>query len=199
MSIYADPKALVGAIHDQARAEIIRAAARASIRASIESGAYEQDPVLKEAVERYGKEHFVKPKKEPGTWLITIGAKEGIDPKNFFNQMEKCRVKKGLEGKGQYVLEQRAEAGQEPYGWHIHWLFQADYHVAVSKRVQLVYQCFQKYLAAPNYVDVTRVTRTPECVVAYLDGDKKAEGKAAKVEHDKVVRARLGIPSKIVY
>lgn len=184
-------------IYKAARRELVRTAVRRKLLNDIKENTV-TDSVLKDAVDRLGRDAFLQ-KKDPGMWLITIGAKEGIDPLEFWKQMENCIKKKYVAGTGEYVIEQRGENGQEPYGWHIHWVLKPAVYTSKSVKVQQVYQCFKKFVAGDNYIDVKPVTRTPECVLKYIEGIKKDEGKHAKVEQDKVVRLRIGIPDKISY
>lgn len=152
--------------------------------------------VLEMAVSEVGKDCFLKAKDEKNRkWFITIGAKDGIDFHAFYRQMKKCIKKEKLCGKGVYVLEQRSQGDEEPYGWHIHWRVEFDNYHSKSVIAQQVYQCFKRYLAGKNYVDLKLWNDNQ---LEYMDGNK-TEDKMSKVEKDRMLRTKYGYPAKVVY
>lgn len=193
-------QAEVNTLRDQAMNDLIKQAFKRYYREVIQSGDVSKLPFkLQLAVKEVGVETFVSStkgrKKDTSDWFITISAKDPVDPVKFFEQMSKCVKKAQLRGKGSYVLEQRSEADQEPYGYHIHWMVHFDTQSSKSVIVQQVYQCFTKYLAGKNYVDAIPCY-TPEEIAArekYIRGEKKLD-KMAKVEKDVLVREKLKIP-----
>lgn len=191
-------------IMKRAREELIRTAARRFYRKQIAEDKVVGDGLLALAVKRMGKDSFIEEtrgrKKQTTKKLITINAKDGIDPVKFWNQMSKCIKKSALQAKqAKYVLEQRSEEQQEPYGWHIHWLVDFEATSSTAIIVQQVYQCFTRYLTGSNYVDVKDVPDDHwEHKEKYITGGKKDE-KMKKVEKDRKLREELGIPEIIVY
>lgn len=189
-------------LQKQAEEELIRIAFRRHFREKIASGEVTAlPPALQRAVQDLGPEVFAPPKKPVQSYFITIGAKEGVDPKEFWGKMAQVIKKKALQGTGEYSLEQRSEAEQDPYGWHIHWILTPKEYVTKSVVVQQVYQCFTKYVAAQNYVDVQPIRPTEEDmarVKAYIQGQKCLE-KLDKVARDKTLRQTLGIPEITSY
>lgn len=154
---------------------------------------------LRTLVARLGKEAFVTPKREGSKmWFITISAKDDIDPKKFISTMDKCRQKQLLQSvKGFYTLEQRATLDDpKPYGFHIHWLVEFESFISKSVIVQQVFQCFRKFVAGMNYIDVRQVHSPVEWEVKlkYIQGEKKSADKTAKVRRDEIVRAALNVP-----
>lgn len=150
-------------------------------------------------LQKVGKDAFVGGKEavpEDRYTLVTIGAKEGIDPCEFIGTMPKVLKKAGLESEGEvhYSLEQRAEGDQQPYGWHIHALVKFRDKMPPSGRSRLIYQGFKKFLAGQNYVDLRPVKGCTEGnVLNYISGLKKEPDKQAKIEKDRLVRRELGI------
>lgn len=143
-----------------------------------------------------GKEAFQKEERGHDRWFITISAKDGINFIQFLRQMDKATKKQALTkvGDAYYVLEQRSEQDQEPYGFHIHWLLQTNTKTQKGKLVQQVYQCFTKYLAGANYVDVRPVHGDDAWSqkLSYIQGNKCAD-KMLKCQKDKVVRRKYNI------
>lgn len=191
-------------IIEAARIDLIRSAARRMLRAQIESGNIMYAD-LKEAVSVIGAEHF-KPQKvgrksQSAMKFITINAKDNIDVHQFLQQMEKCIKKQKLQAKrASYVIEQRSEGDQDPYGWHIHWLVEFDTTTSSSVIIQQVAQCFQRFIAGSNYVDVKDVYDDDQWSqkMSYIMGTKKAD-KMPKVEKDRVLRASLRLPQIFSY
>lgn len=181
-------------IQEQAVAELVKTAYKRYLRETIAAGKPEH-PLLEEALKRIPREAFLPVQKTATSMLVTVSAKDGIDVPAFWAQMAKCVKKKALLGSGTYVLEQRSEGDQEPYGWHIHLYVKPHNHVSKSVMIQQVYQCFKLYVAGQNYIDVRPAA---DSVLPYLQG-QKAEAKMAKVARDKVLRAGLGIPDSISY
>lgn len=191
-------------LRQQAINDLVKTAYKRYYRKQVLSGECKNE-LLNMVAEEIGKESFDQDprgrKKLLSTKFITIGAKDGIDPKAFFKQMSKCVRKQKLQAKtGHYVLEQRSEPGQEPYGWHIHWL--VDFEATTSPAViaQQTYQCFTRFLAGANYVDVKEVFNQEqwERQLKYMGG-QKTESKMAKVKQDVILREQLGIEKIISY
>lgn len=189
---------------DAARDELLRCAAKKFLRQRIMEDKSTGDLLLNTAVKRWGKEMFVQEKRgrkrETTKKLITISAKDNIDVHQFWKRMEKCKSKTKLSSKnGMYVLEQRAEGEQEPYGWHIHWLVDFEVTSATSVIVQQIYQCFTRFVTAANYIDVKDVPDDHwEHKKIYMEGKKKEE-KMGKVQKDIQMRNKLNIPHIVVY
>lgn len=189
---------------DAARDELLRCAAKKFLRQRIMEDKSTGDLLLNTAVKRWGKEMFVQDKRgrkrETTKKLITISAKDNIDIHQFWKRMEKCKNKTRLSSKnGMYVLEQRAEGEQEPYGWHIHWLVDFEVTSATSVIVQQIYQCFTRFVTAANYIDVKDVPDDHwEHKKIYMEGKKKEE-KMGKVQKDIQMRNKLNIPHIVVY
>lgn len=187
----------------QAVSELVRSAARKYYRQLIAEDK-PLPPVLKAAVSQFGKELFVSDtrgrKKNTRRWFITIGAKDPVDHYRFWTQMEKCIKKAQLLGTGKYVLEQRSEPGQEPYGWHIHWLVEFAEQSSLAVIKQQVYQCFKCYIAAANYIELLPIHDDAAWTARekYISGSKKPE-KMAKVQQDLILRARFGYPDLKCY
>lgn len=184
--------------------ELAKSALRKHYRKQIEEGTC-TNAFLNRVVSITGKDAFKVEsrgrKKQTLRKMVTISAQDGIDPSKFFAQMKRCVKKSMLQHKeGYYVIEQRSEGEQEPYGWHIHWLVEFDCTSSPKVISQQVYQCFKRFLAAENYVDVKDV-HTDEhwnrVKDKYLHGDKRQE-KLVKSARDKVLRAELGLPSIIL-
>lgn len=160
--------------------------------------------VLKLAVEQIGVESFSGEtrgrKKDTLQWFITISGKDPIDHSLFFRQMEKCIKKQKLQGSGYYVLEQRSEGDQDPYGYHIHWLVHFETTSSKSVIVQQVAQCFQKFIAGSNYVDCRPIYSQEDwdAKKKYISGEKKPD-KLAKVAKDVILRNRFGYPHLLSY
>lgn len=192
-------------IRDSAIRDLIRSAYRRKARQEIETGQITHS-LLKLAVADIGQEYFKSDSKAGRKSMspmkfITINAKDGIDPQAFVAQMKKCVKKQKLQAKrGIYVLEQRSEGTQDPYGWHIHWLVEFESTTSLAVVTQQTYQCFQKYLAGSNYVDVREIYNEEQWTQkqSYMQGNKKDE-KMSKVEKDRVVRDQLNIPHHISY
>lgn len=193
----------VNDLRDQAVNDLIKSAYKKFYRKKI-AEAMPLPYALQQVVNEVGVESFVSEtrgrKKDTTRWFITISAKDNIDHCAFMKQMEKCVKKQKLQGSGKYVLEQRAEEQQDPYGWHIHWLVQFESQSSKATIVQQVYQCFARFVAGANYVDCRPVYSDEEYDVKlrYIGGDKKAD-KMAKVEKDRVLRKKYSIPDIISY
>lgn len=194
----------VKAIMESARLDLIRSAARRMYRAQVESGKIEYAD-LKIAVDLIGAEHFKSEKRGRKSQtlmkFVTISAKDNIDVHQFWKQMEKCIKKSKLRYKRcSYVLEQRSEGDQEPYGWHIHWLVEFEATSSAAIISQQVYQCFTKYLGGANYVDVKDVYDEEQYQqkMKYITGSKK-EDKMGKVKKDVELRNKKQIPHIITY
>lgn len=160
--------------------------------------------VLQMAVAHIGIESFAGEtrgrKKDTTRWFVTVSAKDNIDVFQFFNQMQKCVKKQKLQGSGKYVIEQRSESDQDPYGWHLHWLVQFDTQSSKSVIIQQVAQCFQKYISGTNYVDCRPIYSDEDWTAKqkYIEGGKK-EDKMSKVEKDRLLRKKYKLPEIISY
>ena len=121
--------------------------------------------------------------------MVTISAKDGINPVKFWQRsIEHITNSKYIE-EAIYCLEQRSEADQEPYGWHIHILMKTSQ--PKCKIIDKIHKCFKNYITARNYVDVTKPNENSE---KYLKG-QKIEAKMKKVEKDIKLREKWGIPN----
>lgn len=139
-------------------------------------------------------------KKDTTRWFVTISAKDPVDHYQFWQQMKKCVKKVKIQGSGMYVIEQRSEMDQDPYGWHIHWLVEFETQSSKAVIIQQVYQCFQRFLAGSNYVDARPVYTDEdwEAKRKYISGEKKQD-KMGKVEKDRFLRKKHGYPEIISY
>lgn len=89
---------------------------------------------------------------------------------------------------GKYVIEQRSKPGEDPYGWHIHFMIQCTY--APSKIKQFV----QQKLASRGYVATYYATPADEnWLKKYMSGAKGDAEKDLKVQQDIILRRQLGI------
>lgn len=188
---------------DKAEADMITSMYKKLIRNAINAGEKTGISAIDDMVRLAGPEAFgtkAGRKKHSLIKLVTINAQDGIDPVRFFDQMKKCVKKSMLRSKrGCYVLEQRSEADQQPYGYHIHWLVEFEATSSPQTIAQQVFQCFSKYIAASNYVDVRDLTEQRwDQEVRYLSGEK-IEAKMPKVLKDRVLRKKYGIPEIISY
>lgn len=120
--------------------------------------------------------------------MVTLSAKEAIDPQAFWKRTTEFVEKSDWIKKCLYCIEQRSEEENEPYGWHIHML--GNFALPKSKIVEKCYKSYSRFLAAPNYVDVTN---SSESRSDYLKGIK-CPAKMAKVLKDKGLREKYGIP-----
>lgn len=195
---------IVQDIVKSARHDLIRSAARRMYRSQIEAGTVTA-PDLKYALEYIGAEHFKAEtrgrKSLSKLKFITISAQDNIDVHKFWLQMKKCIKKSSLLSKrGSYVIEQRSEDDQEPYGWHIHWLVEFESTSSTAVISQQVYQCFSKYLGGSNYVDVKDVYDDEQWQqkFTYINGTKQ-ESKMGKVRKDEILRNKLNLPPIISY
>lgn len=196
---------LVNDLRTQAYMEIIKAAYRRKARQEVQDDKVSHT-LLRIAVADIGKDFFVADSKagrksQQPMKFITINAKDGIDPKEFWEQMAKCVKKQKLQAKrGYYVLEQRSEGDQDPYGWHIHWLVDLEGTTSDSVVCQQVYQCFQRFVAGKNYVDYRPIYNEEQWnqKLEYMKGNKKTD-KIPKVWKDRVLRPDLEIPEIISY
>lgn len=182
--------------------DVIVSAYKRYYRKQVQTGVY-TNKALQKVVEKIGEDCFVQTrgrKKDTNMYFITISAKDGVDYYQFWSQMTKCIQKSSLKGSGMYVLEQRSEGEQDPYGFHIHWVVTFSSTTAKSVIVQQVYQCFSKYLAGPNYVDVRPLYEASECEAKrqYILGTK-CELKMPKVLKDRIFRAKHNIPEYFSY
>lgn len=193
-------------IREMAIKELIRVAYRRKLRQDIQDGNTAYHSLLNAAVAEIGKDFFVadsKAGRKPQSRLkfITISAKDGIDPKKFMEQMDKCIRKQKLQAvRGCYVLEQRSEGPQDPYGWHIHWLVEFGATSSTAIVVQQTFQCFQRFVAATNYIDVRDIFNEDQWQQKhqYVSG-KKSQVKMPKVWKDSALRDDLDIPHIISY
>lgn len=88
---------------------------------------------------------------------------------------------------GKFVIEQRSEPGQQPYGWHLHFYIQTQ--EAPSK----VKQHVQQKLASRKYKCTYWATPADEnWLNRYMSGDK-GEEKDLKVKQDRILREQLDI------
>jgi len=184
----------------QAQKDLIRSAARRMLKDQIRTGNV-QSTRIQEALKFIPAQYFISEetrgrKKDTKCWFITVSAKEDIDYYKFINQMEKCLKKQKLSSvRGYYVLEQRSESDQEPYGFHIHWLVEFKEQSSGSTIQQQVYQCFQNFVAGSNYID--RKPVYDECQweekLKYIKGEKN-KIKQAKVLKDIIFRDKHRIP-----
>lgn len=177
----------------QSKNELIRAAFRKKVRDDIANG--RECDYMKMALQFIDRSYFIdnrcKPK-DQRTFFVTINAKDDIDVVQFWAQMKKCEKKTLLKSvRGRYVIEQRSEGDQEPYGWHIHWLVEFEKHNPKSAIVQQVYQCFKNYVAGANYIDVRLVVGEDawKMYEKYISGEKKEE-KMGKVQKDIILREK---------
>lgn len=192
-------------LYDQARNDLIKSAIKRKLRQDILSDAIPYDPVLKHAIQQVGKDVFqatkVGRKALSLTKLVTINAKDGIDPVKFWQQMSKCIKKQMLQSKrGSYVLEQRSQGDQSPYGWHIHWLVEFETVSSHATIAQQVYQCFQRYLGGSSFVDVRDLYNEEQWAqkLRYIGGEKNSD-KMPKVERDRELRKKFRIPEIFSY
>lgn len=189
-----------GAIKDLIRSAYRRHARQQVLEDKVTS------PLLKLAVADLGVDAFKSSSKSgrksqsPMKW-ITISAKDGIDPKEFMQQMSKCIKKQKLQAnRGQYSIEQRSEGAQDAYGWHIHWLVEFTSTTSTAIIAQQVYQCFTRFCAGPNYVDIREVYNEEQWQQKneYQKGNKKVD-KMMKVFKDRSLRLDLDLPEIISY
>lgn len=194
----------VNDMRKQALADLIRSAYRRHYRNLLSDEAAKLPLELQIAVDDIGREAFVSDprgrKKDTRRWWITISAKDPVDHYKFWTQMQKCIKKAQLKGVGKYVLEQRSEPDQEPYGWHIHWLVEFEQQSSKAVITQQVYQCFKTYLSGANYIDVKGVYTDDEWSARemYMSGHKKPE-KMGKVQQDQILRQKYGYPDIICH
>lgn len=180
-------------ITSKAKDDLIRAAVRKKLRQQILANNV-QCEYLKMALDQHGRENFVDNREKSKThmFFVTINAKDGIDVVPFWAQMKKCVDKALLKSnRSKYVIEQRSEGDQEPYGWHIHWLVEFEKHTPKSVIVQQVYRCFKSYVAGANYIDVRLVVGEDawKMYEKYISGEKKEE-KMGKVQKDIILREK---------
>lgn len=131
-----------------------------------------------------------KPKVE-GVFMITINARDGIDPKLFWKRYQEFMARQDYLDLIVASLEQRSEGDQEPYGWHVHILCKSDQYK--SRIVDKVYKSFMKFVAGKNYVDVRKSTEDLDVRIEYVKGIKD-DKKMGKVEKDKILKMTMGIP-----
>lgn len=87
---------------------------------------------------------------------------------------------------GKFVIEQRSKPGEQPYGWHLHFLIQCTY--APSKIKQFV----QQKLASRGYTCTYYATKADErWLKNYMSGSKGNAEKDQKVQQDRILRKQL--------
>lgn len=90
---------------------------------------------------------------------------------------------------GKFVIEQRSEIGQTPYGWHIHYYIQTTYAPSNVKNH------VQQKLSKRGYVATYYATKADEnWLKRYMSGAKGNADKDLKVQHDRILRKQLNIP-----
>lgn len=187
----------------QAERDAIRIAARKHIREMIAAEKKVSD-LMEAALAVIPRQCFLPAKREGiRRWLITVNAKDGMEPEALLQQMQKCVVKRLIEGHGVYSVEQREEdLAKPPYGWHIHWVLETQ-RVQSSKStvLQQVHQCFKLFVGSKEAIDIKELVtdQDRDRAVAYLKGQKADPEKAHKIEYDKFIRERRGLPPFIGY
>lgn len=89
---------------------------------------------------------------------------------------------------GKYVIEQRSKPGENPYGWHLHFMIQTTY--APSKLKQFV----QQKLASRGYVATYYATQADSnWLTKYMSGAKGNSDKDQKVNQDRLLRQQYGL------
>lgn len=89
---------------------------------------------------------------------------------------------------GKYVIEQRSKPGEEPHGWHLHFMIQTTY--APSKLKQFV----QQKVARRGYVATYYATPANDRWLSnYMEGNKFNAEKDLKVKQDRILRAKYGL------
>lgn len=88
---------------------------------------------------------------------------------------------------GKYVIEQRSEPGEDPHGWHLHFLIKSTY--APSQVKQYVQQKLKKKYNCTYYA--TKADNRWE--ENYMQGNKHNTSKDAKVQQDRILRQQLGL------
>lgn len=134
-------------------------------------------------------------------WFVTFNPPESVHPSDLWSIVSKYLAKNFGRSIEAYhlVLEQRSEDADQPTGWHVHFLVRYDADVTRSRAIQKMKSVVDKLWdeAQQKHPQFTRAW----CVwkplqayhEAYVSGGKKAE-KQAKVQADRVIRARLGFP-----
>lgn len=149
------------------------------------------DDMPKIVVDRY-----LKPKDEEKHMMITINAKDGIDPMKFWKRYEEWVSNQTIVEPVLASLEQKGEGDTPAHGFHIHLI--AKTKLCGSKIAQRMIKSFSAFVAAGNYIDGKWIKKDMDVRMEYLKGKKRPE-KMGKVKKDAEIKNALGIPLFVDY
>lgn len=177
-------------VRDQAARQFVKNATMRYYKSKLSAGEVTGVPIIDRMPDEI-KKFMVEKVETSKAYMITINAKDEIDPKEFWRRVTEFTTRNDFLEWKIYTLEQRSEKDQDAYGWHIHII--AESSLPKCRMVDKIYKSFNRFVSARNYIDVQKIVADMDTRIEYVKGNKK-ESKMGKVDKDKILKERLGIP-----